>query len=167
VVGEASRHIQEPLVTRTAQLPDRRLEQVAGTIKLMGRRQVREGCVRCPQLEPGMKITVGSLSGFDKRYHPVGERAELVRVTVLRGSAQLPANCLQPLVNVGVDEVLALVSAGVTSCGHELEVAKAAGALQALVPGGQARASISSLAALQKPSVIRSSLPLRGDSLQR
>jgi hypothetical protein len=113
----------------------RGLKEVAGAVELVRRRQVGETSLSGPQLEPGVEVAVRILGGDDQRDSLVAERTEAVGVLVVDASPQLPAHRLQPLVDVGVNEVLAPVVADTARPGPNPEIFQCAGPFEALEAG--------------------------------
>jgi hypothetical protein len=133
VIGEPGRHLQQPPVP--GPLPrHRRLEQVPGTVQLMRGCEVSKARAGRLDLEPGVEVAVGCLSRPHQVDHLVGQRPQHLRVAVLAAAAQLPADRLQPLVGVRINEVLALVLIGSSARRNELEICQGPRPLQALVP---------------------------------
>jgi hypothetical protein len=82
----------------------------------------------------------------------VGKDAQACGVVVVDAPPQLPADRLQPLVDVGVDEVLAPVLLGVTVAGYEAEVFQRSRSLQAYETGREAHDPVGRLATTPEPA---------------
>ncbi len=122
-------HRQQPPVAERPLPGDRRLEQVAGAVQLVAPLQVVEGPVGCRQLDVGVEVAVRPLGRGHQLDRRVGQPGELG----VGPAAELPADGLEPLVDVGVQErvdVAAVAAkAGVgAAVADGLEVREVAGA---------------------------------------
>ena len=98
VVGEAPRDVEQPRVPGAARVGDRCLDQVARAVELVIPREVREVLRRLGDLEVGVEVAVLLLGRRDEPDALVGEPRQLLG----RRARQLPAERLEPLVEVGV-----------------------------------------------------------------
>jgi hypothetical protein len=100
VVGEAARHAEQALVAPSAGVGDRGLGQVAGAIELVVPGEVGEARPGPSHLVVGVQVAAFLLCGLDQRDRVVRAPRQILR----RLAGELPAQRLEPLVDVGVHE---------------------------------------------------------------
>ena len=95
----AHRDVEQPVVAERPMPGDRRLDQVTDAVQLVAPLEV---AVRSParHLHVAVEVAIGSLSGRDHGDDLVGRAARPGSAS----AAELPADRLEPLVDVGVEE---------------------------------------------------------------
>ena len=99
-VHGAQRDVEQPVVAERAMPGDRRLDQMADVVQLVAPGQVAIRLAAADHLDVAVDVAVGSLGGRDEPDDLVG----LARQLGVRSAAELPADRLEPLVDVGVEE---------------------------------------------------------------
>ena len=99
-VHGTERDVEQPVVPECAMPGDRRLDEVADVVQLVAPGQVAIGLAAADHLDVAVDVPVGSLGGRDEPDDLVG----LARHLGIRSATELPADRLEPLVDVGVEE---------------------------------------------------------------
>ena len=96
----ADRDVEEPVVRERPVPRDRGLDEMADVVQLVAPGQVPVGLAAGDDLDVAVDVAVGSLGGRDETDDLVGRARQLG----VRSATELPADRLEPLVDVGVEE---------------------------------------------------------------